>query len=85
MLSLQTMSESEEKLFREKAFYLLKKYTSYTYLAQAVKYYKAFLDGYGAQLFHLNRVQPEPDLQRWFDANVADGTYQKYNEWFLKC
>lgn len=83
MWNPQTMSEDEEQQCRDKAFYLLKKYTSYTYLAHAAKHYEVFLDGYGAQLSDLNRVQPKPDLQRWFDANVADGTYQKYYGWFL--
>lgn len=83
MLNQRTMSESEEKQCRDKAFYLLKMYTSYTYLAHAAKHYKAFLDGYGAQLSDLTRVQPEPDLQRLFDAQAADGTYQKYYGWFL--
>ncbi len=83
MLNPQAMSKSEEQQCRDKAFYLLKKYTSYTYLDYAAKRYKAFLDGYGTQLSDLTRVQPEPDLQRLFDVQVADGTYQKYYGWFL--
>lgn len=50
MLNPQTMRENEEMLCCDKAFFLLKKYTIYTWLAHAAKYYRIFLDGYGAHL-----------------------------------
>ena len=41
------IGESEEQQRRDKAFYLLKKHTSYTYLAHAVQCYKTFVDACG--------------------------------------
>ncbi|WP_414448212.1 Imm72 family immunity protein [Burkholderia sp. 22PA0099] len=50
MLNTLTMTEVEERDARAKAFYLIKKWTSLTYLEHAVRLYRDFLDAYARQL-----------------------------------
>lgn len=69
---------------RDQAFSLLKKRTSFTHLAQAAQHYRAFLDGFAALLNNLDLVHPQPNLQRSFDIQRANGTYQEHYANFLK-
>ncbi|MEK6347015.1 MAG: Imm72 family immunity protein [Burkholderia sp.] len=50
MLNTLTMTEAQEQDARAKAFYLIKKWTSLTYLEQAVRLYRDFLEAYAKQL-----------------------------------
>ena len=45
-----TMSREQEQGARAKAFYLLKKWTSFTFLNHAVRLYQDFLAAYAMQL-----------------------------------
>ena len=80
----QTMTEREDQDARDKTFYLVKKYTSYTFLEQARMQYQAFLNAFALQLNDPALVKPEPGDQRWFEANMADGTYEADYRRFLK-
>lgn len=53
----QAMTESEELEARDKAFYLVKKYTSYTFLDRARRAYQEFLDAFEWQLSDPECVQ----------------------------
>ena len=50
MLNPKTMTPAQEEEARAKAFHLLKKYTSLTFLAHAVEFYQEFLKAYAEQL-----------------------------------
>ena len=84
MLNPQTITEREERDARDKTFYLVKKYTSYTFLDHARKQYQAFLNAFARQLNDPGLIKPEPVDQRWFEANMADGTYEGDYREFLK-
>src|SRR5471032_2041715 len=64
MLNTLTMSREQEQDARAKAFYLLKKWTSLTFLEHAVKLYQDFLVAYAKQL---NAPSPnQKDLETWY-------------------
>ena len=50
MLNPKTMTPAQEEDARAKAFHLLKKYTSLTFLEHAVGFYRRFLNAYAQQL-----------------------------------
>ncbi|MGF6768237.1 hypothetical protein P3T18_000707 [Paraburkholderia sp. GAS199] len=67
MLNTLTMSREQEQDARAKAFYLLKKWTSLTFLDYTVKLYQDFLTAYGTQL---NTPSPnQRDLETWYVHN----------------
>ncbi|MEB0014043.1 Imm72 family immunity protein [Glaciimonas sp. Gout2] len=57
-----TMTPEQEPLVRDQAFYLLKKYTSFTFIDQARLRYQGFLDAFLKQLKNLSpALQNDPD------------------------
>jgi hypothetical protein len=64
VLNTLTMSREQEQGARAKAFYLLKKWTSFTFLNHAVRLYQDFLAAYAMQL---NTPSPnQEDLETWY-------------------
>ncbi|WP_321884719.1 Imm72 family immunity protein [Paraburkholderia bannensis] len=64
MLNTLTMTSEQEHDARAKAFYLLKKWSSFTYLRHATGLYRNFLDAYGRQLNTPSSNQEE--LETWY-------------------
>lgn len=67
MLNTLTMTPEQEQHARAKAFYLLKKWTSWTFLNQAVGLYRDFLAAYAKQL-----DTPSPNQKELESAYVSD-------------
>ncbi len=77
MLSPQMMSPSQELEARDKAFHLIKKYTSYTFLDFAIGLNQQFLDAFEEQLNN-----PPLDVKQYQYAEAAqkqhEGEYQHF-------
>nr|WP_236668433.1 Imm72 family immunity protein [Burkholderia sp. ISTR5] len=67
MLNTLTMTEAQEQDARAKAFYLIKKWTSLTYLEHAVQLYRDFLDAYAKQMDSPNPNQDELEKAYTYD------------------
>ncbi|MBJ9661036.1 Imm71 family immunity protein, partial [Burkholderia gladioli] len=67
MLNTLAMTDAQEHDARDKAFYLLKKWTSLTFLEQAVRLYRDFLGAYAQQL-----NSPSPNQEELEEAYTHD-------------
>ncbi|PRH13335.1 Imm72 family immunity protein [Burkholderia gladioli] len=67
MLNTLTMTDEQARDARSKAFFLLKKWTSVTFLRNAVDLYRDFLSAYARQL-----DAPSPNQQELENAYVTD-------------
>lgn len=79
MLHLQHMTASQELELRDKAFYLIKKYTSYTFLDYVRGLYQQFLDGFEQQL----KYPPLEILEHKYTEHMQvrhEGEYLHYLE-----
>ena len=86
MFDPQTMSDYEARDLRNKAFHLLKLYTSFTFLDHGRQAYQDFLDAFARQLNDpgLIPTDPDPDTRRWVQASLANGTYEADYRRFLE-
>ncbi|MGN4069137.1 Imm72 family immunity protein [Burkholderia gladioli] len=67
MLNTLTMTEAQEQDARAKAFYLIKKWTSLTYLEHAVQLYRDFLDAYAKRMDSPSPNQDELEKAYTYD------------------
>ena len=85
MLNPQTMTESEERNARDRTFYLLKKFTSYTFIDYARGGYREFLNAFARQLNDPQSVPTkDEEVQRNYSIGLADGFYEARYRSFLK-
>lgn len=85
MFDPQTMSDYEARELRDKTFYLVKKYTSFTFLDHARTQYQAFLDEFATQLNNPNSVtSSDADAQQNCSIRFANGFYEERYRGFLR-
>ena len=83
MLNPQTMTEQEERDARDRAFYLVKRYTSYTFLDQTRALHQQLLNAFARQLNNPARIErslrdDKPQSGAGIILNVYENDYRSF-------